>query len=205
MFYTADILGNCVLPEFIDLILKTWSGIGDEDTPLERVVEIVINDAMAVFADQLRQSMARRRLFDRAVVEQVLGRPLDDWALARSWAAFPQELALATKAKQSSITRSFGVDDMTVVVSTVPTLLVPVASRGAASRVDVWRLLWLTAIGIKVPVVADLLRERRTPRSKERRKAIDEKFLWRLRRRAIKQLAETIAPLLPSSITTIAA
>lgn len=180
-------MGCCVLAEFINLILKTRSDIGD-DAPLERVIEVVINDAMAVFADKLRESW----LFDRALVEEMLGYPLDR---EFSGAAY-RELSLATKAKQSPIT-TFTVQDLTVVAYTIPDLLRPVANRGTAARVKLWRLLWLTGIGIKMPVIVSLLRERHRS-SKAQLKALDDKFLWRLRRRALDQLAETIAPLLPS-------
>jgi hypothetical protein len=101
-----------------------------------------------------------------------------------------------------------------VVMATVPTLLRPVAERGTAGRLDVWRLLLLVALGIKMPVIAELLRERDTtnmPRhlvnqgKSRRRKAIDKNYLWRLRKTALMALAETIAPLMPNSEMAVAA
>lgn len=79
------------------------------------------------------------------------------------------------------------------------TVLRPIARSGIGSRGDdLWRLISLGASGMPMPVIAELLREPRTPNSKERKAAKDAKYLWRLRKGALRSLADEIAALLPT-------
>jgi hypothetical protein len=77
---------------------------------------------------------ARRGSIDAAVAQEILGRPLSYMAVRIE---LPQELLAAFKLKQTD--PSLSARETAVVMATVPTLLRPVAERGAAGRLDVWR------------------------------------------------------------------
>jgi hypothetical protein len=83
------------------------------------------------------------------------------------------------------------------VLGTVPSLIKPVALRGIGSRrADLWRLLFLVALGFKMSDIAVLLREPRMRKSEAKQAAKGDKYLWRLRTRALRSVADAIAPLI---------
>jgi hypothetical protein len=174
----------------VDLIIRKWTEIGTAE-PLERVLDAVIASAMAYVGEYLRSDLA-----DLSIAEMLLDRELDS-ALLRGGLEFPTELLLAVEANPRKDVEPLTLDETKLFLFTRLAWLKPAATRGAASRVDPWKLLWMPAIGIKMPRVAEFMRERRTPKSKERRKAMDDKFLWRLRARILRSAADTLQPLLP--------
>jgi hypothetical protein len=170
-----------------DFIVRKYLQIGT-DKPLHEVIDAVIADAMACLARDLRTGQLgdlARATFHLPLT--ALHRPRDQ--------EFAHVMLASRRNRAAHLLNSA---QATVVVTTLDNFIGPVARSGIGSRPrDIWKLLWLPAIGLKMPVVAELLREQVGRNPKRRKLAKDEKYLWRLRTKALKAIAETVAPLLP--------
>jgi hypothetical protein len=169
-----------------DFIVRKYLQIGT-DKPLHEVIDAVIADAMACLAAALRAG----ELGDLA--QATFRSPM-----TARYRPGDQELAQVMLASRKPAPHLLTPPLAEAVVRTLGDFLGPVARSGIGSRPrDIWKLLWLPAIGLKMPVVAELLREQVGRNPKRRKAAKDEKYLWRLRTKALKAIAETVAPLLP--------
>jgi hypothetical protein len=161
-----------------DVILRKWADLG-EGVSSHDVIAAVLADAMA------------------SALQGACDRTCDPIAELKTGRIAPELVEYGARLRKP-VAESGG-PIPTAVLGVFRTVLQPIATRGIGSRLDdLWRLILLPAAGVPMPVVADLLREPRTPNSKERKKAKDSKYLWRLRARALCSLADEIAPLLPT-------
>jgi hypothetical protein len=185
------------LPDFTTLILEKQAALGN-DASLDVVIEALLVDAATGFHGLLRTD------YDAPDFRRV-AKTIPSWRwIGRGMRreAGPLIVAQVSNAKRTAPSLPVSTklrSRVYLVLDVVRALIKPIARSGiGASPDDLWRLLFLDALGIAMPDIAEALRERRTPNSKERRRAKDDKYLWKLRRRALVAVANSVAPLLPS-------
>jgi hypothetical protein len=164
------------------LILEKQIALGGHVT-LDRVIEALLVDAATDFKVLMRGEAWTTPEFQR-VASSI---PRQAIALIPKITAIERPVPSPARPEQ-----------VYLVLDAMRTSLKSIKTSGIGSRPrDLWHLLFLDALGVAMPDIANALRERRTRNSKERLPAKDDKYLWKLRRLALRGVADTVAPLLP--------